>query len=175
MAAPRRAKPRRHLRGQAAIEYAIVWSAIVMPLTAMIIFTSQLLWVWHSAVEFTREGARYAVTHCYQGNGENVRSYMRQNVPKMVDQDQFQSGAAEIEVVYFQRNAETGALEEFTCGGAECSRECVPDVVSVRLNNYQFTKLFSYFGLQPVTLPNFSTTLPVESAGCSPDSDSCLP
>lgn len=166
---------RRLLRGQAAIEYALVWSAIVMPLTMILIFTSQMLWVWHSVVEFTREGARYAVTHCYQGNGENVRNYMRSNVPKMIDQDQFRDGGADIEVVFFQRNADSGALEDFTCEGAECSRECVPDVVSVRVNNYQFTKLFSYFGLQPVTLPNFSTTLPMESAGCSPDSDSCLP
>ena len=80
---------------------------------------------------------------------------MRANVPKMVDQDQFRDGGADIDIAYFQRNAETGALEEFTCGGAECSRECVPDVVSVRINNYQFTRLFSYFGLQPVTSPQF--------------------
>lgn len=167
---------RRSWGGQALVEYALVWSAIVMPLTAIIIFTAQLLWVWHSVVEFTREGARYAVTHCYQGDGANVRSYMQSNVPKMIAQDQFSSGGAEIEIVYFQRNAETGAIEEFTCqGGAECSRECVPDIVSVRINNYQFTALFSYFGLPPVSLPNFSTTLPVESAGCSPDSESCLP
>lgn len=173
--AARRTRRRGGNSGQAAIEYALVWTAIILPLTVIIIFTAQMLWVWHSTVEFTREGARYAVTHCYQGNGENVRTHMRANVPKMVDQDQFRDGGADIEVAYFQRNAETGALEEFTCGGAECSRECVPDVVSVRLNNYQFTRLFSYFGLQPVTLPNFSTTLPIESAGCGPDSDSCLP
>ena len=162
-------------RGQAAVEYALVWSAIVLPLTAILIFTAQMLWVWHSTVEFTRQGARYAVTHCYQGNGDNVRTFMRANVPMMVDQDQFRDGGAEIEVTYFQRNAETGAVEDFTCAGSECSRECVPDIVSVRLNNYQFTRLFNYFGLQPVALPNFSTTLPMESAGCSPGSESCLP
>jgi hypothetical protein len=166
---------RNRRRGQAAVEFALIWSAIIMPLTAIIIFTAQMMWVWHSAVEFTREGARYAVTHCYQGNGENVRTYMRANVPKMVDQDQFRDGGADIDIAYFQRNAETGALEEFTCGGAECSRECVPDIVSVRINNYQFRALFSFFGLPPVSLPNFSTTLPIESAGCSPDSESCLP
>lgn len=165
---------RRTRRGQAAIEYALVYSAIILPLTFMIVFAAQMMWVWHSAVEFTREGARYATTHCYQ-SGENVRTHMRANVPKTFDQDQFRDGAVEIDVAYFQRNAETGALEEFTCGGAECSRECVPDVVSVRLNNYQFTAFFSYFGLGPVSLPNFSTTLPMESAGCLPGSESCLP
>ncbi len=162
-------------RGQATMEFALVWAAVIMPLTAILIFTAEMLWVWHSVTDFTREGARYAVTHCYQGNGENVRTYMRANVPKMIDQDQFRDGGAEIDVVYFQRNADTGAIEDFTCAGAECSRDCIPDIVSVRITNYQFTKLFSFFGLQPVSLPNLSTTLAMESAGCNPGSESCLP
>ena len=171
------AERRRRARqgGQASVEYAIVTAGVVIPLTFGLIYMAQLLWIWHSVSDFSRDGARYAATHCWQGSGANVQDYLRTHVPAMIDQDQFRDGGADIEVVFFQRNADSGALEDFTCEGAECSRECVPDVVSVRVNNYQFTKLFSYFGLQPVTLPNFSTTLPMESAGCSPDSDSCLP
>lgn len=162
-------------RGQSAVEFAVTWSAVLFPLLAMIVFTSQLLWVWHSVTEFTRQGAAYAATHCYQGAGSNVVSWMRANVPGMVDADQFRDGAAEIAVTFFQRNAETGALEEFACDGAECSRECVPDVVRVGIVNYQFTAFMSYLGLPPVALPNFSATVAVESAGCNPDSEACLP
>jgi len=169
------AMSRARRRGQSAMEFAITWSTLLFPLLAMIVFTSQLLWVWHSVTEFTRAGAAYAATHCYQASGANVTSWMRSNVPGMVDADQFRDGAAEINVTFFQRNAETGALEEFTCDGAECSRECVPDVVRVGIANYQFTAFLSYLGLPPVSLPNFSATVAVESAGCNPDSEACLP
>ena len=60
--------------GQAAAEYAIVSAGVLLPVTMMLVFTAQLLWVWQSAVEWTREGARYAATHCYQGGGDNVRT-----------------------------------------------------------------------------------------------------
>src|SRR3954464_5820314 len=108
-------------RGQATVEFALTFSAVILPLIAMIVFTAQLLWVWHSVVDFTRDGARYAVTHCWQGSGGNVVSYMRTNVPAMVDSDQFQQGVADIVVQYFGRNLETGALEDFSCTGGECS------------------------------------------------------
>ena len=162
-------------RGQATIEYALIYAGVFLPLTFMIIFTAELLWVWHSVVDFTRQGAQYAATHCYQPGGSNVISYMQQNVPMMFDQDQFRDGTAEIEVSYYSRNAESGQLESFACDGSSCSRECVPDVVRVRINNYQFRAFFSYLGLPPVDLPNFSTSLPIESAGCNADEEGCLP
>ena len=31
----------------------------------MVIFVAEMLWVWHSVVDFTRDGARYAATHCW--------------------------------------------------------------------------------------------------------------
>lgn len=160
-------------RGQATIEFAITFAAITMPLTFAIIFTSQLLWVWHSVVDFTRDGARYAATHCYMGGGENVVSYMRSNVPPMVDWEQFAQGGATIEVQYFQRNAETGVMESFACEGSECSTECIPDAVTVRITGYEFRRVLSYLGVSPVSMPDFRTSLPMESAGCSPGSD-CL-
>ena len=160
-------------RGQATIEFAITFAAITMPLTFAIIFTSQLLWVWHSVVDFTRDGARYAATHCYMGGGENVVSYMRSNVPPMVDWEQFAQGGATIEVQYLQRNAETGVMESFACEGSECSTECIPDAVTVRITGYEFRRVLSYLGVSPVSMPDFRTSLPMESAGCSPGSD-CL-
>ena len=120
-------------RGQATLEFALTFALVTMPVTAAIIFTSQLLWVWHSVTEWTRAGAQYAVTHCWNGSGENVMTWMRQNVPANVDSPQFQQGSAAIEVRYFQRNAETGQMEDFACEGAECSTECIPDAVTVRV------------------------------------------
>jgi len=169
----RRAEEQRS--GAATVEYAMVFAGVILPITSMLIFTGQLLWVWNSAVDYTREGARYAATHCYQGGGANVVSYMRENTPIMFDRQRFRDGQAEIEVTYFGRNAESGELEEFSCDGTECSRECVPDSVRVRIVNYQFTAFLSYLGLPPVTMPDFQTTLPIESAGCSADSEECLP
>lgn len=165
----------RRVRGQATVEFALTFSAVILPLIAMIVFTAQLLWVWHSVVDFTRDGARYAVTHCWQGSGGNVVSYMRTNVPAMIDSDQFQQGAADIVVQYFGRNVQTGALEDFSCTGGECSTECVPDTVTVRIQGYEFRRFMSFLGLPPIPLPDFHTSLPMESAGCDPEQGSCLP
>lgn len=161
--------------GQATVEYAITFMGVIMPVTFMIIFTAQLLWIWHSVVDYTRDGARYATTHCWQGSRENVITYMRENVPLMIEMDQFQNGIAEIDVQYYARNAETGLLEEFTCEGGECSTECVPDTVSVRIRNYEFRRFLSFLGLPPIPLPDFHTSLPMEGAGCDPDQGLCLP
>jgi hypothetical protein len=164
-----------HSRGQAAIEFVLVYSLILLPVTMMVIFTSQMLWVWNSMVEFTREGARYAATHCWQPGGENVLSYMRENVPLTVDMEQFQSGEVEIMVEYFARDPESGNFTEYSCDGSECSAECVPDAVRVRITNYEYRKFFSYLGLPGVRAPEFATILPIESAGCDPEQGTCLP
>lgn len=164
----------RRRSGQATLEFALTFGAITLPLTAAIIFTAQLLWVWHSVVDYTRDGTHYAVTHCYQASGDNVVNYMRSHVPPMIDADQFQQGAATIQVQYFQRNQETGQLEEFSCEGAECSTECVPDAVTVRVTGYEFRRVLTNLGIPPVPLPDFRTSIPMESAGCLPDGSSCL-
>jgi hypothetical protein len=160
-------------RGQSTVEYALTYLALILPLTMMLYHGSNLLWVWQSGSDFTRQGAQYAATHCWQPGGENVLIYMRQHTPIMFDRDQFRDGQAEIEVSYFGRNADSGALEEYTCDGSSCSRECVPDLVRVQITNYQYRGLFSYFGLAPVSIPPFTTSMLMESAGCSPDEEAC--
>jgi len=167
----------RSCQGQATLEYALAYSAILLPLTFAIIFTAQLLWIWNSVVGFTRDGARYASTHCWQAGAGNVLSYMRDNVPLMADREQFQHGEAEIEVLYYSRDSESGDLAEFTCEGGDCSTECIPDLVTVKISNYEFRGFMAYLGLPPVRMPDFQTTLPMESAGCSSDQGeaACVP
>jgi hypothetical protein len=156
------------------VEYALLFGGVIIPFTFGLIAMSQLLWVWHTAVEFTRMGARYAATHCWQADGNNVRAWMRANIPPVLDQDAFRSGPAQINVRYFAKDPDSGALRDFSCA-AECSTACVPDVVTVRITDYQFRRFISYVGLPAVRMPEFNATVPIESAGCDPDLGSCLP
>jgi hypothetical protein len=167
----------RHRRsGQASIEFALMYGAVIVPLTFMIIFVSEMLWVWHSVVDFTRDGAHYATTHCWMGDGSNVLNYMSTHVPRMIDMDKFQTGAAGLQVDYFSLDPATGQLTPFACAsGAECSSNCVPDAVTVSVTSYQFTKgLATFFKLPPVTIPPFATSMPMQSAGCD-EAGNCLP
>lgn len=157
------------------VEYVIAFAGLLLPVTMALVFTSQMLWIWHSVVDFTRDGARYASTHCWNG-GENVRTYMTTHVPLMFDQDQFRNGPASIDITYYGKDPDSGDLAEFSCDQGDCSTGCVPDVVKIGVSGYEFrTFVTSYLGLPPVTLPNFWTTLPMESVGCDPEQGQCLP
>ncbi len=161
-------------RGQATVEYALVSAGLLIPMTFGIIYVAQLLWIWHSVADFTREGARYATTHCWQSDSGNVLNFMKTHVPPMTDQQQFQSGPAEINVSYFSRDPASGALIPFSCD-ADCGTSCIPDTVTVQVRNYEFRGFVGYLGLRPVPIPDFQISMPVESAGCDPDSGVCLP
>ena len=159
--------------GASAVEYALLYAGVILPLSFMTIFVAEMLWVWHSAIDFTRDGARYAATHCWQADGSNVLTYMQTHVPRMIDMDQFQTGAAGIEVRYFSKD-DTGQLTDFSCDSGDCSVNCIPDAVSVRISNYQFLRFSSYMKLPPVTMPDFRTSLAVESGGCD-EGGNCTP
>ena len=75
---------RRGESGQTTVEYGILYAGVILPLTFAIIFVAEMLWVWHSVVDFTRDGAQYAATHCWESNGQNVITYMQTHVPRMV-------------------------------------------------------------------------------------------
>src|SRR5207249_2763537 len=110
---------RRNSSGQATVEFALIYAGAILPLSFMVIFVAEMLWVWHSVVDFTRDGARYAATHCWQADGSNVQAYMQSHVPRMIDMDQFQNGSAGITVQYFSRDPDTGSLTDFSCDGGE--------------------------------------------------------
>lgn len=161
---------RRRVRGQALIEFALLYAGVILPLTFMIIFVAQMLWIWHGVVDFTRDGARFAATHCYQANGANVIAYMQSHVPAIIDQNRFQTGEVTIAVEYFSLNADgtTSTFNADACAG------CLPDAVSVSIPNYQFLRFSGFFRLPPVTMPPFTTNLPMESGGFQDASGACV-
>lgn len=165
---------RRIQSGQATLEFAMLAAGVIFPAIFGLIYLSEMLWVWHSVSDLTRDGASYAATHCWQAAGDNVISYMRTHVPAMVDQGQFINGSAMLQVNYYAKDPTTGYLVDFSCD-IECSTSCIPDAVTVRATNYQFTGFVQYLGLPPVTMPDFVTTTAIESAGCDPDQNACLP
>lgn len=165
---------RRRESGQSTIEYAILLGGVIVPFVFGVMYVAQMLWIWHSVGELARAGATYAATHCWQASGDNVLTYMRTNVPPMIDEAQFQTGGATIQVNYYAKDPATGLLSDFSCD-IECSTECIPDAVTVRISNYQFRNFVQYLGLAPVAMPDFVTTAAIESAGCDPEQGACLP
>ena len=167
---------RRGRNGQAATEFALLYAGVVLPLTFILVFVSEMLWTWHSAVDFTRAIAQFAATHCWEtdGSGSNVLNWATSNVPPMIDANQFQNNAAGITVKYYQQNAD-GSLTAFdantVCSGGGT---CMPDLVSVSVTSYQFTRFSSFFKLGAVTMPPFTTTVPMESGGYQDASGVCV-
>lgn len=158
--------------GQAVTEFALLYTGAVLPLTFMVVFVAQMLWIWHSVADFTRDGARYAATHCWQadGNAGNVLQYMQSHVPLMIDMDQFQNNSAGIQVQYFTEGPD-GSLGPLN---TDCSG-CLPDAVSVSITAYQYKRFSSFFRLPNVTIPPFTTTVPMESGGLQDASGTCVP
>jgi len=162
-------------RAASTVEFALVYGLALLPLSFMFVFASELLWVWHSTADWTRLGAKYAATHCFQSDGGNVSQWMRENVPLMIDQNRFREGEVEITVEYFNADPTTGELVAFECLGAECSPECVPETVRITVSGYEFRRFLDVLGLPSVPLPDFRTTASMEGAGCNPEEQTCLP
>ena len=169
---PPKARP---TRGQALMEFALLFGGVLLPMLFMVVFIARGLWVWHSVADFTRYGARYAATHCWEpdGSASNVIAFMQANVPPMVDMNQFQNGQALVTVQYFSENPDgtTTLFDGSSCAGGIC----VPDTVSVSVSNYNFIGLSPYFSLPTVPIPDFTTSEPMENAGYQDASGVCVP
>ena len=143
--------------GQATFEFALMYGAVIVPLLFGIVFVSQICWIWHSMVEFTRDGARYAATHCYDANG--VQQYMYAHVPPNIDSAQFQAGgSATINVSYFAYDPDIYQYSTFS----GCTA-CVPDAVAVTVTNYQFQRYTTL--LKSIALPPFTGSQAIGSSG----------
>jgi len=164
----------RRTTGQAAVEFALLSTAVILPLTFMVVFVAEMLWIWHSVVDFTRAGAQFAATHCWEpdNSGSNVINWMQTHVPPMIDMQQFQNNAAGMQVQYFTQASDGSLTPLSSCsdGGAICE----PDVVSVSVTSYQFTRFSSFLKLGNVQMPPFTTTIPMESGGYQDATGTCV-
>ncbi len=159
----------RSCRGQATVETALVLIVGILPLTFGLIAFAEIVWTYHALATVTRQGARYASTHCWEdSSGSNVVSWMQANAPAFPDRSQLVSGSVQILVQYWTHDPALHQSVPFACS-ASCSAQCVPDSVTVSINGYQFNHFFTLLGLQPLQVPPFSTTIEIESAGVNPD------
>ncbi len=151
-------------QGQATVELALVLALLLLPLTLGLIAFGEIAWTYHSLATLTRQGARYASTQCWQdSSGSNVVSWMQANAPPFPDRPLLATGEVQILVTYWTHDAVTRESVAFSCAGS-CA-ECVPDSVTVSISGYQFTRFLSTLGFPPLQVPEFSTTVEMESAG----------
>jgi Flp pilus assembly protein TadG len=159
----------RSTRGQATVETALVLMAAIIPLSFGLIAFTEIAWTYHALATLTRQGARYAATHCWQDDaGSNVVTWMQANAPAFPDRPLLASGGVQIQVSYWMHDKDTHQSVPFTCGGG-CSPDCLPDSVTVRIAGYQFNHFFPLLGLRPLEVPSFSTTVEIESGGGNPE------
>jgi hypothetical protein len=141
----------------------------IIPLTFGLLAFGQLAWTYHSLHTLTRQGARYAATHCFQDeSGSNVVSWMQTNAPLFPDRPLLMTGGIQVQVNYWTHDLETHETVPFSCAGG-CSSDCVPDSVTVSITGYEFNHFFPLLGLGPLQVPPFSTTVEMQSAGANPE------
>lgn len=156
-------------RGAATVEMALALMAGVVPLTLGLIVFTEIAWTYHALATITREGARYAATHCYQDSaGSNVVNWVQANAPLFPDRALLASGGISIQVTYWTHDPLTNESVPPLCS-ASCSAQCVPDSVTVAITGYQFDHFLTTLGLQPLQVPPFSTTVEIQSAGADPE------
>ena len=160
----------RNRGGQTTLEFALAFAGVLLPVTFAVVFTSQLLWVWHSVNDFTRQGASYATTHCWQSAAGNVLDFMRSNVPPMIGQEQFQNGPAQISVTYYSRDPASGQLTPFSCDG-ECSSDCIPDTVQVSVTGFEYRTFVTSLGFRPCPFAIFRPRCPWKAPAAIPSKE----
>lgn len=132
---PRAAASRKHQRGAAAVEFALVAIVFFMLLIG-IVEMGRVLFTWNATAEATRYGARVAVV-CPKGDPA-ILSRMQKIMPALVTENV---------VVTYTPNG---------CSVANCQQ------VSVRVQNVPVTTLIPV-SAATLMVPPFTTTLPRES------------
>src|SRR5438105_13422196 len=104
---------------------ALALIAGIVPITFGLIAFAEVSWTYHALTTLTRDGARYAATHCWQDGADNVISWMKANAPIFPDRSQLLSGGIVIEVNYWTHNLDTDQSEPFLSCDGGCGA-CVP-------------------------------------------------
>ncbi|MGV6826249.1 MAG: TadE/TadG family type IV pilus assembly protein [bacterium] len=153
-------------KGLFIVEFAIISVALFIVLFA-VLELARIIWVWNTANEATRRGARVAA----------VCPIDHPAIPEATIFATAGSGSASpilrglttanVLVSYFDENGNVLCTSDGSCAGTSFG-----DVRYVRsaLRNYTVTPLIPFVNTT-FTLPTFETTLPAESLGLIPDPD----
>ena len=131
---------------------------------------ARLVFVWNTATEATRRGARIAAV-C-PVNAPAIRNVAVFNDDTTSGPSALLTGlsTADIQVDYLD-----GGGNAVDCSSCNCDDSCgdAPFVsikyVQVSINNYRHTLLLPFPLNKTLTMPTFETTLPRESLGVVPD------
>lgn len=140
-------------RGAAIVEFALVAVLFFTLLLGAMDF-GRMLFMWNSAAEATRWGARIAVV-CDKLTPDQVRGKMKQILPQLSDAN----------IVISWQNPEGVAspgCDKSNCKGVEVGIYNNPDNTSDP-NNLQFDAVSPFTGFLMPPVPAFSTYLPRES------------
>ncbi len=155
-------------QGVATVEFAIV-SALLLLLLLTVIEFARLVFVWNTATEATRRGARVAAV-C-PVNAPAIQNVAVFNDDATSGPSALLSGVstADVRVEYLD-----GGGNAVDCTYCNCDDSCgdAPFVsiryVQVSISNYQHTLLLPPPLNLTITMPAFETTLPRESLGVVP-------
>lgn len=156
------------------MEMALTLVMGILPLTLGMIAFAEIGWTYHALATITRQGARYAATHCWQDDvGSNVVAWMQAHAPAFPDRGLMASGGIQIQVSYLTHNLETHTSDTFLPPDG-CTL-CVPDSVTVAISGYQFNHFLTALGLPSLVVPPFATTVEMQSAGGDPEMATVCP
>ena len=145
-------------RGLATVEFAIVGSVALTVLIGCIEI-GRMLFVWNSVGEATRRAARLA-TICPVNDPTIIRAAMLNFTGQDVSSSLYLHGLTPSNV----------SLSYLDAAGAATVTQANMAFVRVSITGYVHTLLIP-FVTPTVTVPTFSTTLPAESLGYSPETN----
>jgi hypothetical protein len=144
-------------QGTFTVEFAIIAAALFIVLFA-VIELAHLLWIWNTATEATRRGAR-------------VAAVCPINHPAVPEVTVFaQPGGGPGSPILKDLSTANVSVEYLNQDGDPDTDFRDIAFVRVSLNNYTFTPLIPFVNVD-FTLPPFETTIPSESLGYIPDPD----
>ncbi len=118
---------------------------------------SRALWTWNTIVQATRAGARFAVVETPTSDDSQIKKFVVYHDPNATASSKpVAPGLRETNVV----------VSYLMNDGSASSGKAVADVIQISVNGYQFNFLVPLFG-SGITLPSFTTTLPLEGLGAS--------
>jgi Flp pilus assembly protein TadG len=142
-------------QGVTTVEFALI-AALAMIVLFGVIEVARALFVWNTLVEATRRGARMAVV-------------CPVNSPAIARATVFGGpGGRDVSPVLSGLSTSNVKIDYLNAAGATTTAFADMAYVQVAITGYQHTLVIPFVG-QTLTVPPFSTTLPVESLGYGSD------